>query len=159
MAFTLIHGMFGYLFGRAFTNNQFYLNIFFLFAMLPDIDGIAFLWSPALMNQYHRVLMHSLVIGAVAAVLLILVFQNRNAIWLFLAGFLGWGSHLFLDTITSAGSFVMPWFPVNMDKVVGMAGNMGDPIALVILTIFLCIFTIDLKAFRIKYYLMGPNRV
>ena len=150
MAFTLIHGMFGYLFGRIFTKDMFYLNIFFLFAMLPDIDGIVFLGNAALMNQYHRVLMHSFVIAFFAALLLIWLFKNRNSVWLFLAGFLGWSSHLFLDTITTKGNFIMPWFPASFDKIVGIGGNMGEPIALVILTIFLLILSIDLKAFRIK---------
>jgi len=149
MAFTLIHGMFGYLFGRIFTKDTFYLNIFFLFAMLPDIDGIIFLWSPALMNQYHRVLMHSIVIGVLVSISLIPIFKNKNWVLLFCSGVFGWLSHLFLDTITT-NSFIMPWFPINTQKIFGVSGNMGDPLGLVILTMFLVLlfYSIIINKFK-----------
>jgi hypothetical protein len=141
MAFTLIHGAFSYLCARTITKDYSYLLIFTVFAMFPDIDGVLFLFSPELFHLYHRIILHGVLVGSAWA-LLASVIINKNKLWIFLAAFGGWCSHLVLDLLYS-NSFIVPFYPISMWRVYGMYTNMCDVFSVVIVVILVCILYFD----------------
>lgn len=107
--FTLIHALQAYLVAAVFTKDSKLRLFSFIGGLLPDLDGITYLFDKELYYRYHHEILHPPLVGLAVALAMLYLYERKTegrngAAAFFMLGFL---THVVVDIFTTN-------WPVNL---------------------------------------------
>lgn len=101
----LTHALSGYALGKSLSSNKTLVLIFVIFSLLPDIDILLRLDSKELFLTHHRGITHGVLALLLLPLIAVIIFIKKlNPFKVYLAGFLGYLSHIVLDLTNQYGT-------------------------------------------------------
>jgi len=76
--FTLIHALQAYLIAAVFTKDSKLRLVSFIGGLLPDLDGIAYLFNTGLYYKYHHEILHPPLAGLAVALAILYLYEKKS---------------------------------------------------------------------------------
>lgn len=76
--FTLIHALQAYLVAAVFTKDSKLRLFSFIGGLLPDLDGITYLFDKELYYRYHREILHPPLVGLAVALAMLYLYERKT---------------------------------------------------------------------------------